>query len=183
MSGTHSRPPHPAFDGDESCSALLTMNVVGISGINVQVPALLTYRARDPYAVELECHTDTNHPTRWTFGRDLLTRGCTGQAGLADVRVEPGHLDGADIITITLTGFGGRALLRTPAAPVRAFLDASERLVPRGTESSHLHIDDLVRRLLQPSAPERDLTGQGLGADSQTITFHRYLETDATSPE
>lgn len=48
---------------------------------SIPVPARLTYRTDDPYAVHITFHIGSDAPVHWTFARDLLVEGCSGRAG------------------------------------------------------------------------------------------------------
>lgn len=48
---------------------------------SIPVPARLTYRTDDPYAVHIAFHIGSEHPVDWTFARELLVEGCSGRAG------------------------------------------------------------------------------------------------------
>lgn len=50
---------------------------------SIPVPARLTYRSDDPYAVHITFHIGSAHPVGWTFARELLVEGCSGRAGTA----------------------------------------------------------------------------------------------------
>src|SRR5215469_14895265 len=47
----------------------------------------LYYSQDDPYAVRIAFHAGLDEPVEWTFGRELLTLGVEGVAGLGDVKV------------------------------------------------------------------------------------------------
>lgn len=48
---------------------------------SIPVPARLSYRTDDPYAVHITFHIGSDHPVSWTFARELLVEGCSGRAG------------------------------------------------------------------------------------------------------
>lgn len=50
---------------------------------SVPVPARLTYRTDDPYAVHVTFHVGSDSPVKWTFARELLVEGCSGRAATA----------------------------------------------------------------------------------------------------
>lgn len=50
---------------------------------SIPVPARLSYRTEDPYAVHITFHIGSDHPVNWTFARELLVEGCSGRAATA----------------------------------------------------------------------------------------------------
>ncbi|NEE20451.1 SsgA family sporulation/cell division regulator, partial [Streptomyces sp. SID7499] len=42
---------------------------------SIPVPARLTYRTNDPYAVHIAFHIGSESPVHWTFARELLVEG------------------------------------------------------------------------------------------------------------
>lgn len=47
----------------------------------------LHYEPTDPYVVRAAFFTDTDEPTEWVLGRDLLADGLRGSAGCGDIRI------------------------------------------------------------------------------------------------
>ncbi|MFE5404622.1 SsgA family sporulation/cell division regulator [Streptomyces sp. NPDC056580] len=115
---------------------------------SVPVPARLGYRSRDPYAVHLTFHTDSEHPVEWTFARELLVEGVFRPCGHGDVRVWPTKAEGRGVVLIALSSPDGDALLELPATPVCAWLERTLRAVPPGAEDGQLGIDDELDELL-----------------------------------
>ena len=72
-----------------------------------------------------------------------------------DVRVWPAKAAGRSVVLIALSSPGGDALLEAPAAPVSAWLERTLRLVPPGSESGRLGLEDGLAALLAP-APADD---------------------------
>ncbi|MFF8829826.1 SsgA family sporulation/cell division regulator [Streptomyces sp. NPDC015131] len=114
----------------------------------VPVPARLTYRTDDPYAVHITFHVGSEHPVHWTFARELLVEGVFRPCGHGDVRVWPTTLDGRAAVLMALSSPDGDALLEVPAAQVSAWLERSLRVVPPGSESERLGWDDGLAGLL-----------------------------------
>ncbi|CAM5284970.1 SsgA family sporulation/cell division regulator [Streptomyces tanashiensis] len=56
---------------------------------SIPVPARLSYRTDDPYAVHITFHVGTDHPVNWTFARELLVEGVFRACGHGDVRIGP----------------------------------------------------------------------------------------------
>ncbi|MGW7044181.1 SsgA family sporulation/cell division regulator [Streptomyces avermitilis] len=107
----------------------------------------LRYEPTDPYVVRATFFTHTDEPTEWVLGRDLLADGLTGSAGYGDIRVwRPGGR-GDQAMYIVLGSAAGTALLEVPVQDVKAFLENTEALVPRGVESGHVDWDLEVANL------------------------------------
>ncbi|GGU90526.1 sporulation protein SsgA [Streptomyces albospinus] len=115
---------------------------------SIPVPARLTYRTDDPYAVHVTFHVGSDSPVHWTFARELLVEGVFRPCGEGDVRVWPTKLDGRSLVCVALSSPDGDALLEAPAAAVSAWLERTLRIVPPGTEQAHLGIDKGLSELL-----------------------------------
>ncbi|MEU9485558.1 SsgA family sporulation/cell division regulator [Streptomyces decoyicus] len=115
---------------------------------SVPVPARLTYRTDDPYAVHLAFHIGSDSPVDWTFARELLVEGVFRPCGDGDVRVWPVKADGRSLVCIALDSPDGRALLEAPAPAVSAWLERTLRVVPPGSEQGHLGLDKGLSDLL-----------------------------------
>ncbi|MFJ7152677.1 SsgA family sporulation/cell division regulator [Streptomyces sp. NPDC100445] len=126
----------------------LELRLVVSPGRSVPVPARLVYRSDDPYAVHVTFHTDSEHPVRWTFARDLLVEGVFRPCGSGDVRAWPARADGRAVVLLALSSPAGEALLRAPAPQVSAWLERTLRVVPPGTEAARLGIDGALDELL-----------------------------------
>lgn len=98
----------------------------------------LRYEPTDPYVVRAVFFTHTDEPAEWVLGRDLLADGLRGSAGRGDIRVRPAVGRGDQAMYIGLGAPAGTALLEVPVQHVRTFLEDTEALVPRGTESGHI---------------------------------------------
>ena len=118
---------------------------------SIPVPARLSYRGDDPYAVHITFHIGTDHPVNWTFARELLVEGVFRPCGHGDVRVWPTKVGGRSVVLVALSSPDGDALLEAPAAQVSAWLERTLRAVPPGSEAGHLGIDDGLAELLAPS--------------------------------
>ncbi|MBN0045855.1 SsgA family sporulation/cell division regulator [Streptomyces actuosus] len=115
---------------------------------SVPVPARLSYRTGDPYAVHVTFHVNSDHPVRWTFARELLVEGVFRPCGHGDVRVWPTKVDGRSVVLMALTSPDGDALLEAPTPQVSAWLERTLRVVPPGAEGEQLGIDDALDQLL-----------------------------------
>ncbi|GGY51746.1 SsgA family sporulation/cell division regulator [Streptomyces tanashiensis] len=119
---------------------------------SIPVPARLSYRTDDPYAVHITFHVGTDHPVNWTFARELLVEGVFRACGHGDVRIWPTKVDGRSVILMALSSPDGDALLEAPSAQVSAWLERTLRAVAPGTESERLGIDDGLAELLATTA-------------------------------
>lgn len=108
----------------------------------------LVFEARDPYALTMHLQSRSGRVT-WTFARDLLADGVYEPAGDGDVQVWPclsGR--GGAVVVIELTSPSGNAMLETSSRSMQCFLDQVYALVPRGQESAHLSLEQMLTRLL-----------------------------------
>jgi hypothetical protein len=118
---------------------------------SIPVPARLSYRTDDPYAVHITFHIGSDHPVSWTFARELLVEGVFRLCGHGDVRVWPTKVAGRSVVLMALSSPAGDALLEAPAAQVSAWLERTVRAVPPGSETEQLGIDDGLAELLAPT--------------------------------
>ena len=114
----------------------------------IPVPARLSYRSDDPYAVHITFHINSDSPVSWTFARDLLVEGVFRPCGQGDVRVWPTKAEGRSVVLMALSSPDGDALLEAPVPQVSAWLERTLRAVPPGTEGGQLGIDDALDQLL-----------------------------------
>lgn len=124
---------------------------------SIPVPACLSYRAGDPYAVHVTFHTGSASPVYWTFARELLVEGVFRPCGQGDVRVWPTKVEDRSVICMALTSPDGDALLEAPAAAVSAWLERTLRAVGPGQEHETLGLDEALAALLAPAAGSDDL--------------------------
>lgn len=127
---------------------------------SLPVPARLTYRPADPYAVHIAFHVGSDTPVHWTFARELLVEGVFRPCGQGDVRVWPTKTDSRNVVCVALSSPDGDALLEAPSTAVSAWLERTLRAVPPGTEHEALRIDDALKDLLTPT-PSDDLHPRG----------------------
>ncbi|MBM9621336.1 SsgA family sporulation/cell division regulator [Streptomyces zhihengii] len=130
----------------------LELNLVLSPERSVPVPARLTYRTADPYAVHVVFHVGSDFPVRWTFARELLVEGVFRPSGGGDVRVWPSTSEGRGVVLMALSSPDGDALLEAPSSVVSAWLERTLRAVPPGTEAGLLRIDEELTELLAPTA-------------------------------
>ncbi|MEV1066979.1 SsgA family sporulation/cell division regulator [Streptomyces sp. NPDC050263] len=123
---------------------------------SIPVPARLSFRSDDPFAVLVTFHINSEQPVNWTFARELLIEGVFRPCGHGDVRVWPTKAEGRSVVLMALSSPDGDALLQAPAPQVSAWLERTLRVVPPGTEAEQLGIDDGLAELLA-ATPADDL--------------------------
>jgi hypothetical protein len=127
----------------------LALNLLSADGAELLLAAELRYTAGDPLAVEALFEDGSDEPVRWVFARDLLSAGLDRRAGDGDVVVWPTNdTVGIRVVHLRLRSPHGDALLEASADAIQAFLVATWRLVPPGTEHEHLDIDGALDALL-----------------------------------
>ncbi|MCD9141511.1 SsgA family sporulation/cell division regulator [Streptomyces albireticuli] len=126
----------------------LELNLVLSPDHSIPVPARLSYRSADPYAVHISFHVTSDSPVNWTFARELLVEGVFRPSGHGDVRVWPTHADGRSLVCMALSSPDGEALLEAPASPVAAWLERTLMAVAPGSEPERLALDEALRELL-----------------------------------
>ena len=135
-------------------SSPVTLQLVGPTSWT-EVSALLCYDAADPYAVRIvfghtaedDVAADSEGAITWLLSRELLRAGLDRPAGEGDVRLWPARAS-ADVLYLHLRAPSGEALFELSRATVTAFLRQTEVLVPSGSESALLDIDDELHVLL-----------------------------------
>lgn len=132
----------------------LELNLVLSPEHSVPVPARLSYRADDPFAVHVAFHVGSEAPVNWTFARDLLVEGVFRPSGHGDVRIWPTKVEGRSVVCLALSSPDGSALVEAPAGPIGAWLEHTLDAVAPGTEAGRLGLDDGLVALL--SATSRD---------------------------
>jgi hypothetical protein len=132
----------------------ITLQLIGPQSWT-EVPAVLCYDASDPFAVRIAFGeigddrrvVDTDEGIAWLVSRELLQSGLDRPAGDGDVRVWPAHA-ASDVLFLHLRAPSGEALFELSRAVVAGFLRQTEALVPSGTESELLDLDDELHVLL-----------------------------------
>ena len=127
----------------------LALSLLSADGVELLLAAELRFTASDPLAVEALFDAGGDEPVRWVFSRDLLSSGLDHRIGEGDVVVWPTNdVDGIRVVHIRLRSPHGDALLEASADAIQAFLVATWRLVPPGTEHKHLDVDGALEALL-----------------------------------
>ncbi len=146
-------------------SSPITLQLVGPQSWT-EVPALLCYEPTDPFAVriafgdvgdEKDLVDVEEGAIAWLVSRELLQSGLDRPSGEGDVRVWPAH-GATDVLYLHLRAPSGEALFELSRATVAAFLRQTEALVPSGSESSMLSLDEELQALL--SGGGADPTGR-----------------------
>ncbi|MER7568742.1 SsgA family sporulation/cell division regulator [Streptomyces sp. NPDC048523] len=136
----------------ESVQAEVMMSFLVSEELSFRIPVELGYEACDPYAVRLTFHLPGDAPVTWAFGRELLIDGVGRPCGEGDVRVAPAGSDLLGDVLIRLQVGGDQALFRSSTAPIIAFLDRTDKLVPLGQETAladfDTHLDEALDRIL-----------------------------------
>ncbi|MGZ4611810.1 MAG: SsgA family sporulation/cell division regulator [Blastococcus sp.] len=136
-------------------SSPITLQLVGPQSWT-EVPALLRYEPNDPFAVRIAFGDvrDENAAVdadgggiAWLVSRELLQNGLDQLAGDGDVRVWPASA-ATDVLFLHLRAPSGEALFELSRATVSAFLRQTETLVPTGSETELLDLDDELQVLL-----------------------------------
>jgi hypothetical protein len=114
--------------------AEVTMSFLVSKELSFRIPVELSYDSGDPYAVEITFHLPGDAPVSWAFARELLLDGLSGPSGEGDVRIAPVSDEGLADVLIRLQVGREQAIFRAGAAPLVAFLDRTDRVVPFGEE-------------------------------------------------
>ncbi|GAA1151349.1 SsgA family sporulation/cell division regulator [Streptomyces hebeiensis] len=118
----------------ESVQAEVLMSFLVSEELSFRIPVELHYEVGDPYAVRMTFHLPGDAPVTWTFGRELLLDGINTPSGDGDVHIAPTAPEDLSDVHIRLQVGEDHALFRVSAAPLVAFLDRTDRLVPLGQE-------------------------------------------------
>lgn len=118
----------------ESVQAEVLMSFLVSEELSFRIPVELRYETEDPYAVRMTFHLPGDAPVTWAFGRELLLDGINGPSGDGDVHITPTETEGPSGVSIRLQVGGDQALFRSSTAPLVAFLDRTDKLVPLGQE-------------------------------------------------
>ncbi|MFD0435946.1 SsgA family sporulation/cell division regulator [Streptomyces chartreusis] len=136
----------------ESVQAEVMMSFLVSEELAFRIPVELRYETCDPYAVRLTFHLPGDAPVTWAFGRELLVDGVGRPCGEGDVRVSPAGSETLGDVLIRLQVGADQALFRSSVAPLVAFLDRTDKLVPLGQEGGladfDAHLDEALDRIL-----------------------------------
>ncbi|MEU4143482.1 SsgA family sporulation/cell division regulator [Streptomyces parvulus] len=136
----------------ESVQAEVMMSFLVSEELSFRIPVELRYATCDPYAVRLTFHLPGDAPVTWAFGRELMVDGVGRPCGDGDVRIAPVEPEPLAEVLIRLQVGSDQALFRSSAAPLVAFLDRTDKLVPLGQEGAledfDTHLDEALDRIL-----------------------------------
>ncbi|MEU0118254.1 SsgA family sporulation/cell division regulator [Streptomyces bobili] len=136
----------------QAVEAEVMMSFLVSEELSFRIPVELGYETCDPYAVRLTFHLPGDAPVTWAFGRELLIDGVGRPCGEGDVRVSPTDREVLGEVLIRLQVGGDQAVFRSSAAPLVAFLDRTDKLVPLGQEGAFAdfdaHLDEALDRIL-----------------------------------
>ncbi|MBA4862963.1 SsgA family sporulation/cell division regulator [Streptomyces sp. PSKA54] len=136
----------------ESVQAEVMMSFLVSEELSFRIPVELSYETRDPYAVRLTFHLPGDAPVTWAFGRELLVDGVVAPCGDGDVRIAPTGDKMFDEVLITLQVSTDQAMFKAGVAPLVAFLDRTDKLVPLGQERAladfDANLDETLDRIL-----------------------------------
>ncbi|MFC8914356.1 SsgA family sporulation/cell division regulator [Streptomyces sp. NPDC047821] len=136
----------------ESVQAEVLMSFVVSEELSFRIPVELGYETRDPFAVRMTFHLPGDAPVTWAFGRELLVDGINGPSGDGDVHITPTGPEGLSDVSIRLQVGADRAVFRSSAPPLVAFLDRTDKLVPLGQERTlgdfEDHLEEALGRIL-----------------------------------
>ncbi|WP_406304071.1 SsgA family sporulation/cell division regulator [Streptomyces sp. NBC_00885] len=136
----------------ESVQAEVLMSFLVSEELSFRIPVEIRYETKDPFAVRMTFHLPGDAPVTWTFGRELLVDGINGPSGDGDVHIAPTRPGKPADVAIRLQVGCDRALFRVSAAPLVAFLDRTDKLVPLGQERTvvdfECNLDEALGRIL-----------------------------------
>ena len=126
----------------------LTLELIDANGHATPLEAELRYESADPYAIAA-CFDTGEARVRWVFARELLASGAYEPTGDGDVHVWP-CLDarGRAVTIIELSSPDGEALMQARSDDVTEFLRRTESLVPSGSETHLIDVDEAIAQLL-----------------------------------
>ncbi|MBE4734732.1 MULTISPECIES: SsgA family sporulation/cell division regulator [Streptomyces] len=143
----------------ESVQAEVMMSFLVSEELSFRIPVELRYETCDPYAVRLTFHLPGDAPVTWAFGRELLIDGVGRPCGDGDVHIAPADPETFGEVLIRLQVGSDQAMFRVGTAPLVAFLDRTDKLVPLGQERSLADFDALLDEALDRILAEEQSAG------------------------
>ncbi|MGW0839552.1 SsgA family sporulation/cell division regulator [Streptomyces sp. NPDC002787] len=143
----------------ESVQAEVMMSFLVSEELSFRIPVELRYDTCDPYAVRLTFHLPGDAPVTWAFGRELLIDGVGRPCGDGDVHIAPADPETFGEVLIRLQVGTDQAMFRVGTAPLVAFLDRTDKLVPLGQERSLADFDMLLDEALDRILAEEQSAG------------------------
>ncbi|UYQ63245.1 SsgA family sporulation/cell division regulator [Streptomyces peucetius] len=136
----------------ESVQAEVLMSFLVSEELSFRIPVELGYETGDPYAVRMTFHLPGDAPVTWAFGRELLLDGINWPSGDGDVHIAPVGPESLSDVHIRLRVGQDSALFRAGAAPLVAFLDRTDKLLPMGQELTlgdfDVNLEEALGRIL-----------------------------------
>lgn len=127
----------------------IALELIDASGTATPVQAELRYDRHDPYAVSAIFSTGSTQ-VRWVFSRDLIAEGIYEPSGDGDVHVWPClDVQGGAVVVIELCSPDGEALMQARSKELTAFIASADKVVPRGSESLLLEVDNAIEAMLR----------------------------------
>ncbi|MET8680377.1 SsgA family sporulation/cell division regulator [Streptomyces sp. NPDC004647] len=125
----------------DTIQAELLMSFLVSDELSFRIPVELRYEAADPYAVRFTFHLPGDAPVTWAFARELLLDGLSTPSGDGDVHIRPISQRPPSDVFIRLQVGAECAAFRAGAAPLVAFLNRTDRVVPLGKEEWYADSD------------------------------------------
>jgi Streptomyces sporulation and cell division protein, SsgA len=136
-------------------SCPLTLQLIS-SRSSSEVSAVLSYDARDPYAVRITFDSQRvggEDAITWLIGRELLRAGLDEPTGDGDVRVGPTAAR-SEVLFLHLRAPSGEALMELSRPALAAFVRGTETVVPFGAEGAAIDLDEELAVLLSGGGPD-----------------------------
>ncbi|PWU56232.1 SsgA family sporulation/cell division regulator [Micromonospora sp. S4605] len=128
-----------------------SLRLVAPDATTVPVRASLRYDPADPYNVHVFFHMESaGEAVIWAFARELIVAGLDEAVDSANIRIYPWATPRGDFVALALSSPDGNALFEVPRSVLVRFLRRTFVLVPRGSESETLDVDEAFNRLLRP---------------------------------
>jgi hypothetical protein len=131
-------------------SAHVVVDDAGMSGHGHMTVLGLSWHRDDPLAVRLSLSAQPDHPAlprgEWAVLRDFLRYGVEEPTGDGVVRIRPGE---PGEVVLELMGDAKPYVMHVSADILCDFLDATEAIVPTGSEAPDDVMDALISRLLE----------------------------------
>lgn len=122
-------------------TATMAVEVSNVEGTSARIPAELSYRPSDPFAVTVTFR-DPSGPIPWTFARELLAEGLYEPVGEGDVHVWPCLSNsGEATVMIELASAEGGVLVQVSSRQLTRFVVDTLAVVPRGREFERYDVD------------------------------------------
>jgi hypothetical protein len=109
--------------------------------------AEFSYSSDEPFSVRVTLNEGEG--PQWELARTVLVQGITGVAGAGHARVWPIVNDaGRSLVVLHLESPQGELVAEVLTTQLDRFLGRTTGIVPLGTESEHLDLDQVIGQLL-----------------------------------